>query len=189
MTIRATAAALLVLVVIAIAGCVEVRTGRTPRPANSGAPKTVLAGFGKTDPFESFESAERRLGWRVMRPSDPRFELVRQGGLLRTRTEVGVSRVEQAYALGGRRTLIDIVQGPESWEFSLKGEPSEVVIGTYNGTLWGVLPDNASFVFPSGEQAAGQRILVHVVSFKGTDWSESDVRNFIASLSFDEPAR
>lgn len=148
-------------------------------------PGTVIASFGRLEPFEDFESAERRLGWRILRPTDQRFELVQQGGLLRTLPEVGLGRVEQAYAMGGKRQLIEVVQGPEAYELNTQGDPQDIIIGSYEGTLWGTPPE-ASFVFLTGEEISGQRIVAKVAAFKDTDWSEEDIRDFVSSLAFAE---
>lgn len=155
----------------------SVRAERTPSVA-----ETVISSFGKMEPFESFESAELRLGWRVMRPRDPRFRLVQQGGLLRTDADVGLPRVEQAYAMDGRKGLIGIYQEPES--YPLRRSPDSLkplTLGRFVGQLGGTLPHGV-FLFFSGERIGDQRIRVAVYTNQSSDVTEDDFMAFVESL-------
>ena len=167
----------------------KARSTRSPEATSASTPNvagTVISSFGKLEPFESFESAELRLGWRILRPSDARFHLVRQGGLLRTLPEVGLARVEQAYAMDGREGLVEIVQEPEAYEFRHAGSMKRVTIGTVEGELWGILP-HGSFLFFSGEYVDDQRIRVDVYTNQSSDFTEEDFRAFVESLGFGDP--
>ena len=155
--------------------------GATPNVAG-----TVIGSFGKLEPFENFESAERRLGWRIMSPADTRFQLVQQGGLLRTLPEVGLARVEQAYAMDGREGLIEITQAPEAYELRTSGKMKRVALGRHEGELWGELP-HGSFLFLSGEHVDGQSIRVKVHTNQSSDFTEEDFRAFVESLGFGDP--
>jgi hypothetical protein len=146
----------------------------------------VIASFGKLEPFESFESAELRLGWRIMRPRDARFHLARQGGLLRTDADVGLARVEQSYAMDGRDGLIGIVQEPEAYVPRTSGSMTGVVIGRFEGELWDELP-HGLFIFFSGERVNHQRIRVMVYTNQSSDLSEADFIAFVESLEVGEP--
>jgi hypothetical protein len=161
---------------------VGVPTDEARRPAqpSGNVPGTVVAGFGKTEPFESFESAERRLGWRFLRPGDPRFDLVRQGGLLVTLPEVGLPHLDQSYAMEGRDGLIGIIQGPEGYDFRKPERLPVRAIGRFVGEWWA---DELAFYFYSGESADGKRIRVAVYPL-GDSFSDEDVVDFVASLNF-----
>jgi hypothetical protein len=179
----------LIVSLLWIAGCVSVRPGNdqyTPDPdrPTPNIAATVSAGFGVTAPFKSFESAEQALGWRVMRPSDPRFHLVQQGGLLRTDARIGLARTEQAYALEGRKGLIEIFQEPEAYPKNLP-PTTPGTIGSFSGEQAGQLP-HAAFLFFSGEEVAGQRIRVYIYTNQSSDLSEQDFIDFVSSLTFGE---
>jgi len=146
-------------------------------------PGTVISSFGKLEPFESFESAELRLGWRILRPSDARFHLVRQGGLLRTLPEVGLARVEQSYAMDGRGGLIQIFQEPESYEQQESGPLKSVRLGRFDGLLWSDPPEHRAF---SGEEVGTQRVRVAAYTL-GSELTEEDFNAFVQSLGFGDP--
>jgi hypothetical protein len=148
--------------------------------------RTVIASFGKLEPFEGFESAELRLGWRVMRPRDPRFHLVQQGGLLRTDADVGLAHVEQAYAMDGREGLIEIFQEPEAYPLGMSGELTPLSLGRFSGELHRKLP-HGTFFFYSGERIEDQRIRVAVYTNQSSDLSEADFIAFVESLEVGEP--
>ncbi len=175
---------------VLLAGCVEVRINKaSPTNSSSGVAErtpnvaeTVISSFGKMEPFESFESAELRIGWRVMRPQDPRFHLVRQGGLLRTDADVGLARVEQAYGMDGRKGLIEIVQEPEAYPVRWSSDTLKpLTLGRFEGQLHRTLPHGPFFFF-SGERIAGQRIRIAVYTNQSSDLTEDDFIAFVESL-------
>lgn len=192
MRFPATAALAIVCLLATACGDKDTASPSTPHGlATAGnatspyVPGTVIASFGDTEPFEDFESAERRLGWRAMRPSDQRFRLVRQGGLLVTLPEVGLPRLEQTYAMEGRYGLIEIVQEPEAYELRPSPVITQDTIGPFEGEIWGELP-KGSFVFFSGEEIEGQRIRIDVYTNQSSDFTEDDFRAFVASLAFED---
>lgn len=170
--------------------CASGPNDKTPptRPVNATPASTpyvagtVISSFGKLEPFDSFESAELRLGWRIMRPRDPRFHLVQQGGLLRTDADVGLPRVEQAYAMDGRKGLIEIYQEPEA--YPLRWPPDSLkplTLGRIEGQLHKTLP-HGTFFFFSGERIADQRIRIGVYTNQPSEFTEDDFMAFVESL-------
>ena len=143
---------------------------------------TVISSFGKLESFENFESAERRLGWRIMRPRDTRFHLVQQGGLLRTDANVGLARVEQAYAMDGRKGLIEIYQEPEAYPVDTSSGIRALTLGGFDGELRKSLP-HGTFFFYSGERIGGQRVRIAVYTNQSSDLSEVDFIAFVESLA------
>lgn len=146
---------------------------------------TVISDFGTSEKFVDFESAELRLGWRILRPKDSRFQLVRQGGLISTYPEDGLPLLEQSYAIDGREGLIQIVQAPERHSFRNEGLLTEPIeIPPYQG-LWWRQSDQMMFLFNSGESVNGEPIRILVYKISGGTLSEDDLRSFVASLAFD----
>jgi hypothetical protein len=177
---------LLAAIALPLIGCIRVTTndgssgGQFPSDAS---PAAVIGSFGKMEPYDNLDSAQARLQFRILQPTDPRFNLVRQGGLLRTLPEVGLPRIEQTYAMAGRGGLIEIVQAPESDPLRYLEELKPFTIGRFEGELGGELPD-AGFFFFSGEEVAGQRVRVKVYTNDSSDWTEEDFRDFVESLGF-----
>lgn len=187
----------LIAALLIACGAVQVSVGpradsTPPSDAISGTPYvpgTVIAGFGKLEPFDSFESAEARLGWRTMRPTDPRFHLVQQGGLLRTDAGVGHPRIEQAYSIAGAELVsVFITQEPE--EYSLNTgtrEFTEATIGPHDGRLWEEGGSRGrAFWFYSGEMIEAQRVRVLIYTHQNNDLSDDDFKAFVASLDFED---
>lgn len=149
------------------------------RSSNEAA--TVLSSFGSTENFKNFASAERELGWRVLRPQKNTYTLVRQGGLIRTLPEVGIPRLEQHYAANGHKALVEFVQEPSAYTQTIhEGRVRETIDG-WQGQIWHS-GDQAGFIFDTGETTHGQNIRASVWGTSG--YTEDDIRAFVRSLAF-----
>jgi hypothetical protein len=160
---------------------------QTPSPMGGSSENqphvaTVFSAFGEFQISWSFEEAEAKLGWRVVRSDDPRFTLENYGiGALRKFKNSLFRLEQQRYQMVGHSHLIHMGQEPESYPDVDRSSATTETIGQWTGEFQ-ERGDSVQFVFWSGESVNGQRIRVWVEGGRG--YTPDEIRAFVETLDF-----
>lgn len=155
--------------------------------ATAAAVFDAFESFGPSEFAYSFEDAEQRLGWRVLRTTDPRYTFQGAGGFIgvvqKFKNPLWMFDQQTGYRAIGHQCPVQLSQEPESYLGRKPDNPIVAAVKGWTGELW-QSGDDAGFVFFSGEMIEGQRIRVDVAGHCG--YTIDEIRRFVETLHFGE---
>jgi hypothetical protein len=140
--------------------------------------------LGDAHPFEDYASAEREVGWQILRSGDSEWEHVGgNGGIIETFPEIGLPQVRVTYAIKAKGLgVVRLSKAPRPYTPHGDGSLTDATIGVWSGQ-WYRSRSQVGFIFPTSETVDGRAVIAS--AFADLDrYSEDEFRAFIASLSF-----